>query len=156
MDRKPEIQYVGQFYVLGNTAEKLAQKQKKKKAVLPNPKPARERKIYVDTAALFGMAVAVVMLTALVLGVVRLQNSWEQYTNVTATVSELRRENAQLDHEYRTTFDLDTIQTLAESMGMIPREEAEIVAVWISVPEKEQERTAWDDFVWFLQGLFEK
>ena len=68
MERKPEIQYVGQFYVLGSTAPQIAEKQKKKKAALPRLKRQSQKVIYVDPVALCGMAVAAVMLVVRVLG----------------------------------------------------------------------------------------
>ena len=70
-----------------------------------------------------------------------------------AALTELKRENAKLEHAYRTALDLDTVQEKAEAMGMIPAEEAEKMTVRVSVPEHEEEPTAWENFLWFLSGL---
>ena len=156
MERKPEIQYVGQFYVLGSTAPQIAEKQKKKKAALPRLKRQSQKVIYVDPVALCGMAVAAVMLVVLILGAVRLEKNWERYNQVSESVSQLRRENALLEHNYRTYFDLESVRSSAEALGMIPREEAQNATVWVSVPVAEAEPTVWDDIVWFLKGLFAK
>ena len=156
MERKPEIQYVGRFYVQGSAAPQIAEKQKKKKATLPRLKRQNQKKIYVDPVALCGMAVAAVMLVVLVLGAVRLEKSWERYNQVSESVSQLRRENALLEHNYRTYFDLESVRSSAEALGMIPREEAQNATVWVSVPVAEAEPTVWDDIVWFLKGLFAK
>ena len=156
MERKPEIQYVGRFYVQGSTAPQIAEKQKKKKATLPRLKRQNQKKIYVDPVALCGMAVAAVMLVVLVLGAVRLEKNWERYNQVSESVSQLRRENALLEHNYRTYFDLESVRSSAEALGMIPREEAQNATVWVSVPVAEAEPTVWDDIVWFLKGLFAK
>ena len=85
-----------------------------------------------------------------------LQQSWEQYNQVSGYLSQLRRENAQLEHNYRTSFDLEKVRSSAEGLGMIPREETKNVTVWVSVPVPEAEPTLWDDILWFLRGLFGK
>ena len=156
MERKPEIQYVGRFYVQGSTAPQIAEKQKKKKAALPRLKRQSQKVIYVDPVALCGMAVAAVMLVVLVLGAVRLEKSWERYNQVSESVSQLRRENALLEHNYRTYFDLESVRSSAEALGMIPREEAQNATVWVSMPLPKAEPTVWDDIVWFFRGLFAK
>ena len=155
MERKPEIQYVGQFYVQGSAAPQIGEKQKKK-ATLPKLRREKLQKIYVDPVALCGMTVAVVMLVVLVLGAFRLQKSWEQYNQMSGCLSQLRRENAQLEHSYRTSFDLEKVRSSAEGLGMIPREEAQNATVWVSMPLPKAEPTVWDDIVWFFRGLFAK
>lgn len=155
MDRKPEIQYVGQFYVLGSEAVKPAEKQKKKKRVfLPKPKHLRQEVLYLDPVALAGMFVALVMLVVLIVGAVKLENSWSQYTAMSEALEELRTENAQIQHSYRTSLDLEEVRTTAEGMGMIPKEEAQTASVWVTVPEEKTENTWWDNLVWFVKGLF--
>ena len=132
------------------------EKQKKKKAALPRLKRQSQKVIYVDPVALCGMAVAAVMLVVLVLGAVRLEKNWERYNQVSESVSQLRRENALLEHNYRTFFDLESVRASAEAMGMIPREEAQNATVWVSMPLPKAEPTVWDDIVWFFRGLFAK
>lgn len=155
MERKPEIQYVGQFYVQGSAAPQIGEKPKKK-VTLPKLRREKVQKIYVDPVALCGMTVAVIMLVVLVFGAFRLQKSWERYNAVSASISQLRRENARLEHNYRTSFDLDAVRSSAEGLGMIPREEAKNATVWISVPVPEKDSTWLDDIMWFLRGLFAK
>lgn len=155
MIQKPEIQYIGQFYVPGSEAPELAGKSKPK-AKLPKPHREKVKRICVDPVALVGCAVAAVMLVLLVIGAVRLEKSWEEYNKMSETLSEIRRENAQVTHEYRTSLDLDRIRTSAEGMGMIPVEDAQTAKVYVSLPQKEPEPTFWDDIMWFLKGLFAK
>ncbi len=155
MIQKPEIQYIGQFYVPGSEAPKLAGKDKPK-AKLPKLHREKVRRICVDPVALCGMAVAAVMLVLLVIGAVRLQKSWDDYNKMSATLSEVRRENAQVNHEYRTSLDLEKLRTSAEGMGMIPVEKAQADKVYVSLPQKEPEPTFWDDLKWFVKGLFAK
>ena len=65
MARKPEIQYVGQFYVYGSEAVKAAPRFRPQFS-LPKPRLELEKieKIYVDPVALIGLVVAAVMLIA--------------------------------------------------------------------------------------------
>ena len=100
-----------------------------------------------------GIVLAVAVLVALVVGAVQLTASMNQYNQELETLTELKRENAKLEHAYRTALDLDTVQEKAEAMGMIPAEEAEKMTVRVSVPEHEEEPTAWENFLWFLSGL---
>ena len=96
------------------------------------------------------------LLVVLILGAVRLEKNWERYNQVSESVSQLRRENALLEHNYRTFFDLESVRASAEAMGMIPREEAQNATVWVSMPLPKAEPTVWDDIVWFFRGLFAK
>ena len=91
-------------------------------------------------------------LVALVVGAVQLTASMNQYNQELEMLTELKRENAKLEHAYRTALDLDTVQEKAEAMGMVPAEEAEKMTVRVSVPEHEEEPTAWENFLWFLSG----
>ena len=79
--------------------------------------------------------------------------SVQQYNQEMETLTELKRENAKLEHAYRTALDMDTIRERAEELGMIPAEEAQKMTVRVSVPEHEEEPTAWENFLWFLSGL---
>mgnify|MGYP000302510686 CR=1 FL=1 len=93
------------------------------------------------------------VLVALVVGAVQLTVSMKQYNQEMETLTELKRENAKLEHAYRTALDMDTIRERAEELGMIPAEEAQKMTVRVSVPEHEEEPTAWENFLWFLSGL---
>lgn len=153
MIQKPEIQYIGQFYLPGSEAPKLKEK---KKISLPRLHRAAPRRYYVDPFALAGMAVAAVMLAVLAIGVFRLQSSWETYNNTSDALTEIRRENAVLEHTYRSNLDLDQLRSAAEGMGMIPAEDATIREIEVTVPQEKTGPSWWGNFVWFLSGLFEK
>lgn len=156
MDQKPIIQYVGQFYVYGSEAKAPEKKLIRGKSLLPKPKLDKERKIYIDPMAMCGIAVAVVMLVVLTLGAVRLQKCWGEYNRMSSYLSEVKRQNAQLDHSYRTTFDMEEIAAQADAMGLVPLDEIPRYSVAVTVPQPEKGPTLWDDFVWFITGLVDK
>lgn len=153
MIQKPEIQYIGQFYVYGSEAREAELKAKKAKAHLPKPKLEKAHKVYIDPVALGGILVAVVILAVMALGAVRLNESWQQYNRMESYLSELRRENTNYEHAYRTALNLEQIQTTAEAMGMIPASEAKTMKVRVTIPVPEQAPGAWDNFLWFIRGL---
>jgi len=155
MAKKPEIQYVGQFYVYGSEAQALAPK-KKAQFQLPKPRLELEKieKIYVDPVALIGLAVAVVMLVCMVVGACQISSCWQEYEQMSHYLSELKRENARLEHSYHISYDLEDVEAKALAMGMVPAEEIPRMSVRVIVPTPEAEETAWDEFVWFMQGLF--
>ncbi|MGM9549968.1 MAG: hypothetical protein ACI3V5_09005 [Faecousia sp.] len=156
MTQKPKIQYIGQFYVPGSEAQVLAPKQKKKKAKTKLPAAKREKieAIYIDPVALIGLTVAVVMLTAMVLGALQIRNDWARYEAMSQYVSELNHDNAKLEYTYRSGYDLDDVREKALAIGMVPVEELESRSISVTVPQREPEPTLWDDIVWFFSGLF--
>jgi len=156
MNQKPKIQYVGQFYVHGSEARQLQIQEEKRQAKtkLPLARIQAIEKIYVDPVALAGIAVAVFMLVTMVLGAVQLKRDWDQYEQVSAYVSELKRENARMSHVYRSSYDLEDIRTKALSMGMVPRSELQTMSVEVSVPVPEAEPTRLEEIKMFLEGMF--
>ena len=156
MNQKPKIQYVGQFYVHGSEARaiELQEQKRQAKTKLPLARIQRIEKIYVDPVALVGIAVAVVMLVTMVLGAVQIKRDWDQYEQVSAYVSELKKENARKNHAYRLSYDLEDIKSKALAMGLVPKSELQTMAVTVSVPEPEAELTRMEEIRLFLEGLF--
>lgn len=156
MVQKPKIQYVGQFYVHGSEARKLELQQEKKKAKtsLPAVRLQKIEKIYVDPVALIGLAVAVVMLVCMVVGACQIHSSWQEYKQMSHYLSQLQQENARLEHNYHISYDMAEVEAKALSMGMVPMDQIPAMSVRVTVPAPEVEETAWDEFVWFVKGLF--
>ena len=156
MNQKPKIQYVGQFYVHGSEARALQLQEEKRQAKtkLPLTRIQKIEKVYVDPVALMGIVVAMVMLVTMVLGAVQIKRDWDQYERVSSYVSELKRENARLNHAYRLSYDLEDIKSKALAMGMVPKSELKTMAVTVTVPEPEPELTRMEEVKLFLEGLF--
>ena len=159
MVRKPEIQYVGQFYVYGSEAKQpeVREKIQKEKIQLPLPKFETIRKIQVEPVAIASIAIAMVLLFAMVLGITRIQSAWAEYGIMSDYVTQLEKTNAELNHSYHTKFDLAEVEAAARSLGMVPASELETISVTVTVPEAVEEpsffETAWEDFKWFVDGL---
>lgn len=154
--RKPDIQYITQFYTYGSEAKVLELKpaRKKAKTILPKAIPEAKIRIMVDPAAIFGIVVAAVMLVLMVVGVVQYLNVCEEYRVMNDYVIDLQNENVQLQQTYEAGFDPADIETKALAIGMIPREQAEVVTIHVEIPTPEPEPTLWENICWYFNELF--
>ena len=156
MAAKPEIQYVGQFYVYGSEARKLEpnRQERKKNTVLEQPKAERIRVVSIDPVALIGLVVAAAMIICLAVCAMQIGETWREYEAVSDYMAQLMMENSSLKHEYVNSYDLAEVEATAVALGMIPATEAQTIILPVHVPVTESEPTFWDDLVWFAQGLF--
>ena len=154
--QKPKIQYVGMFYVHGSEAKKLQEEQRRKEArtKLPLERLRKIEAIYIDPVALVSIAVAVLMLVTMVYGVLRITRDWAEYRQMSAYVSELNLENANLYQEYRENIDLEDVYTKAVALGMLPVEEVPTRTITVRVPEAPAEPTWMERTTAFFTGLF--
>ncbi|MCI7727140.1 MAG: hypothetical protein MSH58_08405 [Clostridiales bacterium] len=156
MSQKPKIQYVGQFYIHGSEARQLELQEKKKRAKskLPLERLRKVEVVYLDPVAIFGIVTALVMLTVMILGVLQIRDDWEEYRVMSNYVSRLNSENAQLQADYRSQYDLEDIRVKAQALGMVPKSELEVRMVYVTIPQPEPEMTWLEEIQWFLSGLF--
>ena len=156
MSQKPKIQYVGQFYIHGSEARQLELQEKKKRAKskLPLERLRKVEVVYLDPVAIFGIVTALVMLTVMILGVLQIRDDWEEYRVRSNYVSRLNSENAQLQADYRSQYDLEDIRVKAQALGMVPKSELEVRTVYVTIPQPEPEMTWLEEIQWFLSGLF--
>ena len=156
MSQKPKIQYVGQFYIHGSEARQLELQEKKKRAKskLPLERLRKVEVVYLDPVAVFGIVTALVMLTVMILGVLQIRDDWKEYRVMSNYVSRLNSENAQLQADYRSQYDLEDIRVKAQALGMVPKSELEVRTVYVTIPQPEPEMTWLEEIQWFLSGLF--
>ena len=156
MIHKPEIQYIGQFYVYGSEARQLEHKkqQRKPKTKLPLARVRKVEKISVDPVALGGIVVAVVLLVAMAVGALQLRSDWIEYNQMSSYVSQLKQENAQLTRSYRTGYDLEEVRKRAAALGLVSESEAQTMIIAVTVPTAQPEPTFWEEVTGFLKGLF--
>ena len=160
MVRKPDIQYVGQFYIYGSEARKVQQQERREKIknALPLERLRSIQEVRLDPVALFGIAVAVVMMVTMVMGAVNIGNAWKDYDRMQRYVAELEQTHVELARDYRLGYDLAEIEASALAMGMIPREQANTIPLQVTVPVPPEEPSAWEEFRdyvrWFIDGLF--
>ena len=156
MSQKPKIQYVGQFYIHGSEARQLELQEKKKqaKSKLPLERLRKIEVVYLDPVAIFGIVTALVMLTVMILGVLQIRDDWKEYRVMSNYVSRLNSENAELQADYRSQYDLEDIRIKAQALGMVPKSDLEVRTVYVTIPQLEPEMTWLEELQWFLSGLF--
>ena len=156
MVRKPEIQYVHEFYVHGSEAKVIELKPRRRviKTILPKMAPDKSIRIAVDPIALCGIVVAVAMLVMMMVGCVQFVDAYQEHSRVMNEVIALQNENVRLSQQYKAGYDLADVESKALSLGMIPIEEAERMYIEPVVPVREPEPTLWENIVWFMEGLF--
>ena len=156
MAHKPKIQYVGQFYVHGSEARALALEEERKQAKARRP-IARLQKvelIYVDPVAVVSIAVSFLMLATMLTGVLALKADWEAYEAMSAYVSYLNKENAKLETEYRSGYDLADIQSKALALGLVPKDQLASSIVTVTMPVEEPQPSRVDQIRQYFEDMF--
>lgn len=158
MAMQPDIQYV-RFYTAGSAARKLELLPKKEKATLSvphRPRAIRRKKtvICVDPVAMFATLVAVVMFVAMGIGMVQLFTVQAQNRQMDSYLSDLRAENAQLQEQYRSGYDLKDVEQKALEMGLVPIEQVEKVIIEAPAVQEEPAPTFWENVGAFFGELF--
>ena len=156
MANQPQIQYIHQFYTAGSEAQKVAPAHapRRSRTTLPKVAPSEKLRVQVDPVALGGVVVAVAMLVLMIVGMVQYSRICEQYAVMENYVMQLREENALMNQQYASGYDLEDVAATARSLGMIPVEEAQTISIRVQVPVREPEPTFVDNIIWFLSRLF--
>lgn len=157
MALQPDIQYVPLCYVDGSAARKVEHKPVKKATATPAPKHRRAKRkvVAVDPVAIGGIIVAVVMLVMMLAGFAKYTVIQEQNRMMQDHLAALQLENAKLQQDYESNIDLDYIRDMADTMGMVPAQNAQQVQISVQLPQEEvAEMTLWQSIAMFLAGLF--
>lgn len=157
MALQPDIQYVPFCYVDGSTARKVQPQPMKKASAAPAPKRRRAKRkvIAIDPVAIGGIVVAVVMLVMMLSGFAKYTACQEQNRMMQDYLTSLQLENAQLQQNYESNIDLEYIQDMADSIGMVPAEDVQQVQIEVELPQEETtQMSIWDSITTFLAGLF--
>lgn len=144
------------FYVDGSAARQLEPElPQKRKSRLPKVRRTRQPVVYYDPVALCSLAVTALMFVLIVAGIVTLCVANMQANQMEQYVIELSQENAQLQKEYESGYDLEQIRQEALAMGMIPKEEAQTMTIQLQIPEPIPEEPSVLEQVWtFFASLF--
>ncbi len=156
MARKPDIQYIHQFYVYGSEAAAvdLGRGKKYRKTALPEAAPEKKILVRVDPVAICGILVAVALLATILAGVYQCYQAQQDYYAMNDYVLDLRNQNIELQMQYEQSYDLADIESKALALGMVPASQAEVITFQSNVPQREAEPTLWENISWFLSGLF--
>lgn len=157
MARQPDIQYV-QYYTGGSAARKLEpeKRQIKNGAKLPQVRRRRQKRkvICIDPISVCALMVAVGMVIAMAVGMLRLGNLTDQADRMGEYATAVEQENAALRAEYRAGYDLHDVEQKALDMGLVPEDQLRHITVKAEVPESEPELTGWQEFCRFVSEMF--
>ena len=143
MANRQSERYV-RYYTFGSAAQKLDHQQIR--PALPKMKPQKKRKtISVDPVAFYGNAVALMLALLMAVGLFQLHYANSQVHAEQIRVQALEQEQKMLTEIYEDGYDLDEIRAAAESMGMIPVEEATHIQVKVQTAPMETVRMGWWD-----------
>lgn len=153
MARRNNERYV-RYYTLGSTAAKLDKAERK--AALPEYKTPQKRKpIAVDPVSLLGNAVAIVLALLMIVGMIQVAGTTAQVRELQTQVTALEMEQQMLQEEYASLYDLNEVRVAAESMGMVPAEDAIRVSVKVPAETVEiQQLSWWDNVLASLRQFF--
>lgn len=155
MARKDEIQYV-RYYAVGTAARKLEPEQEQRRKARPAAKPKEERiPIPFDLVAVFGTAVAVVMILCVLVGFAQVNRVNDQIAAMEQHISALKNENYVLQKEYESSYDLEQIRIAAEAMGLVPIEQVQHITIHIPEPDPAAELSWWEEMWNDFKGMFE-
>lgn len=159
MALQPDIQYVPFYYVDGSTARKAERRTAPQKVSAPAPVPQRRRSkrktVAVDPVAIAGLLVVMVLLVSMVVGFVEYRAAQDRNAQMSQYITELETENAQLQQQYESGYDLDNIRDIAGILGMVPAEDAEQIAIEVNPAQQDEVQMGfWESITTFLAGLF--
>ena len=153
MARKYNDRYV-RFYTYGSTAVKV--EDPRRAASLPKEQKAQKRKpIPFDPVAFAGSIVSVLLAVLMIVGLIQVATANAQVRELETQLTGLQQQEQMLEEVYYGSFDLEEIRVAAESMGMIPAEEAAHVQIQVptQIPEVQQ-ISWWDSLVVSLRQFF--
>lgn len=145
-----------QYYVDGSAVRKIEPEMPKKQHKrLPKPRKRRQSVVYYDPLAMVSLAVTVLMLVLMVAGLVSLLQTHAEVKRMEQQVTQLRRENASLQRDYESGYDLDQIRQEAQAMGLVPQSDVQTVTIQVEPPQQEAaEPTFWEQVGAFFAWLF--
>ena len=142
MARKFSDRYV-RFYTVGSAAAKVEQHERR--ASLPNyQKTEPKRKpIPVDPFAVLGSAMAIFLAVLMLVGLFQVGAATAEVRKLEMQLTTLQMEEELLMERYESGYDLNEVRIAAESMGMIPVEEATHIQVSVPTQTTETVQLSW-------------
>lgn len=154
MARRPDVRYV-QLYTVGSAARKIQPQAPLPKLRMPKVQKQRKITVRIDPIATLGVITAVVMFVLMGVGVMQLRNAKQEQIAMEQYVLSLQADNAALQSEYATGYDLAEVEKTALALGMVAKEQVVQVPIHVSAEETvEQTPDFWDRVSVFLTGLF--
>lgn len=143
MARNNYDRYV-RFYTFGSTAVKV--EDPRRTAKLPKYcKPEKRKPIPFDPVAFAGSIVAVFLAVLMIVGLFQVTAADAQVRELETQLIGLQQQEQMLLDRYYGSIDLEEVRVAAESMGMIPAEEAAHVQIQVPAQIVQVQTLSWWD-----------
>ena len=143
MARNNYDRYV-RFYTFGSTAVKV--EDPRRTAKLPKYcKPEKRKPISFDPVAFAGSIVAVFLAVLMIVGLFQVTAANAQVRELETQLIGLQQQEQMLLDRYYGSIDLEEVRVAAESMGMIPAEEAAHVQIQVPAQTVQVQTLSWWD-----------
>ncbi len=143
MARNNYDRYV-RFYTFGSTAVKV--EDPRRTAKLPKyQKPQKRKPIPFDPVAFAGSIVAVFLAVLMIVGLFQVTAANAQVMELETQLIGLQQQEQMLLDRYYGSIDLEEVRVAAESMGMIPAEEAARVQIQVPAQTVQVQTLSWWD-----------
>ena len=143
MARNNYDRYV-RFYTFGSTAVKV--EDPRCAAKLPKYcKPEKRKPIPFDPVAFAGSIVAVFLAVLMIVGLFQVTAANAQVRELETQLIGLQQQEQMLLDRYYGSIDLEEVRVAAESMGMIPAEEAAHVQIQVPAQTVQVQTLSWWD-----------
>ena len=144
MAMKNDVRYI-QFRTEGTAARKVASPAPFENTLkLPRRIKRKRLVVRLDPVAVLGTVVALGMLIAMVVGLVRLNGAVQEQEQMARYVQQLESQNSVLERTYYHKYDLKELERLATAMGLVPKAQVTQVTIPVEAPTQEP------------QGFFQK
>ena len=141
---KNDVRYI-QFRTEGTAARKVASPAPFENTLkLPRRIKRKRLVVRLDPVAILGTVVALGMLIAMVVGLVRLNGAVQEQEQMARYVQQLESQNSVLERTYYHKYDLKELERLATAMGLVPKAQVTQVTIPVEAPTQEP------------QGFFQK
>ena len=151
MAQRPDVQYI-RFYTEGSAARKVTTPAPMKTIRLPKVKKQMRLILRLDPIAIMSIVMAVVMSVLIFAGVSRLNEAKQQTAAMERYVTSLRADNEILQQTYQNGYDLEEVERMALAIGMIPKEQAQQLPLYIAQEQPQTQLSFWQTIYAFLTG----
>ena len=154
-----KVEYIRAPFINGSSAMQLEIPQPKripreKKEHIAKPKHKRKYCFNIEPVSLVGAFAAKVLCTFLIFGFTEYLDAQKEYKALYNTLIETRNETEQAAAIFYEQIDLIQIEQMATSFGMVPISQAKRVPIVLTEPQKEEEETIIDEWLWHWNMLW--
>ncbi|MBR7178893.1 MAG: hypothetical protein IKD27_05200 [Oscillospiraceae bacterium] len=146
MARKFNDRYV-RFYTAGSAAAKVEPVERRASLPEYQKTESKRKPIPFDPFAFAGSAMAIFLAVLMLVGLFQVAAVTAEIHELETQLMTLEMEEAVLAERYESGYDLDEVRIAAESMGMIPMEEATHIQVDVPTQTAQTVQLSWWDTV---------